>query len=146
MSRSRGAALGLAVLLAATTLVGCGDGGGGGDDDGERSLDLDGHSYTSTEVRGRTLVTGTTVTLSFEDDRISAQAGCNTLTGTATWTDGTFATTGPLASTRMACEKGLTAQDEWLSDFLTSQPAIALEEDTLTLGNDRNGMTLTEDS
>lgn len=84
------------------------------------------------------------MSLAFEDDRISAEAGCNTLSGGATWDGGVLTTTGPLASTMMGCERGLAAQDEWLSAFLASEPAIVIEGETLVLGNDRQGITFTE--
>lgn len=145
MSRSRRrVGLGLALALVGTLLAGCSDNGGGDGAGDESALDLNGRSFVSQEVHGRTLVTGTTVSLSFDDDRISAEAGCNTMNGEATWTDGTLTVPGPLAMTRMACEKGLAAQDEWLSELLTSGPDIALEGDTLILGNDQKGITLTE--
>lgn len=110
---------------------------------GDSSPDLDGRSYTSTEVRGHDLVAGSTVTLAFEDGRISANAGCNTMNGAATWNGGTLDVAEPLASTMMGCEEELAAQDQWLSSFLTSSPALKVEGDTLTLGDDSSGMTLT---
>lgn len=143
MNRSRrGAGLALALALAATLVSGCSSDGGEGE--GGESLDLDGRTFVAEEAHGRLLVTGTTVTLSFEDDRISAQAGCNTMTGGATWVDGTLAVPEPLAMTAMACERGLEAQDQWLSDLLTSNPSISLDGDGLKIGNDQRGLTLTE--
>ena len=76
--------------------------------------------------------------------RISAQAGCNTLAGGATWTNGVLPA-GPLAMTMMACEDDLSAQDQWLSELLASEPAIELDGDTLVIGDDTEGITLTED-
>jgi heat shock protein HslJ len=43
----------------------------------------------------------------------------------------------------MGCDEALAAQDQWLSGFLTSSPALVLDGNTLTLGDDTNGMTLT---
>lgn len=145
MNRSRrGAGLALALALATTLVSGCSDNGsGGGGEDGE-SLDLDGRTFVAEEAQGRLLVSGTSVTVSFEDDRVSAQAGCNTMNGAATWADGTLTVPGPMAMTKMACEKGLAAQDEWLSAFLTSNPSISLDGETLTIGNAQRGLTLTE--
>ena len=110
------------------------------------AADLAGRSFTSTEVRGHDLVEGSTITLSFEDGRISAQGGCNTLNGGATWEDDTLEVAEPMASTMMACEEPLMAQDQWLSSFLTSSPALEVDGETLTLGDDATGMTLTERS
>lgn len=125
----------LAVLVVAGTclaLSGC----------SEDAADLAGRSFTSTEVRGHDLVEGSTVTLTFTDGRISAQAGCNTLNGSAAWDADALEVPEPLASTMMACEEPLMAQDTWLSSFLTSSPALDLDGDTLTLGDDATGMTL----
>jgi len=132
-SGSRRARLVLLAVVAVLSLGACGD----------SAPDLDGRSYTSTEVRGHDLVAGSTVTLTFEDGRISANAGCNTMNGSATWDGGTLDVAEPMASTMMACEDDLAAQDQWLSSFLTSSPALEVEGDTLTLGDASSGMTLT---
>lgn len=123
-------------LLSMGLLAGCSSDGG--------DLDLAGREFTSTEVRGHTLVDGTTVRLTFDEDTMSAQAGCNTLAGGASWADGIL-TAGPLAMTMMACEDALAAQDQWLSDFLASEPAITQDGETLVLGDDTEGITLTDD-
>jgi heat shock protein HslJ len=132
-SGRRRAPLVLLAMVAVLSLGACGD----------SAPDLDGRSYTSTEVRGHDLVAGSTVTLTFEDGRISANAGCNTMNSTATWDGGTLDVAEPMASTMMACEDDLAAQDQWLSSFLTSSPALEVEGDTLTLGDASSGMTLT---
>ncbi|HET6966993.1 MAG TPA: META domain-containing protein [Ornithinibacter sp.] len=126
----------IAGVVAGLLLAGCGGGG----------ADLAGSTYTSTEVRGHDLVEGSQVTLTFEDGRISANAGCNTMSGPATWDGETLEVEGPLASTMMACEEPLMEQDTWVSDFLTSSPALAVDGDELTLGDDSTGMTLTRAS
>ena len=51
---------------------------------------------------------------------------------------------GPLAMTMMACDEALMDQDQWLSEFLTSSPALAVDGETLTLGDDTTGITLSE--
>ena len=111
---------------------------------GSESVDLAGRSFTSTEVRGHDLVEGSKVALSFEDGRISANAGCNTMNGAATWDGDTLQVAGPLAMTMMACDEALMDQDQWLSEFLTSSPALAVDAETLTLGDDTTGITLSE--
>ena len=125
-------------LVAGLVLGSCGSSSGSGG-----TPDLAGKTFTSTEVRGTELVSGSTVTLSFEAGRVSANAGCNTMNGAATWDTGKLVVTGPLASTMMACSDALTKQDQWLSSFLTSSPALKLDGDTLTLGDSTSGMTLT---
>ncbi|MGA8047151.1 MAG: META domain-containing protein [Dermatophilaceae bacterium] len=129
--------------VCALALTGC-----GGDGDGEGSpaepLDLDGKSFTATEVTGWVPVTGTTIELTFEDGRVSGQAGCNTVTGGATWTDSQLLLEGPMASTMMACDRGLEAQDQWLIELLESDPRLSLDGGTLVVGTDANGMTMEE--
>ena len=122
------------VLALALALTGCSGGG----------PDLQGMTFTSTDVRGHELVEGTEVTLAFTEDQISAQAGCNTMTAQASWDDGTLELESPLATTMMACDDALTEQDQWLSQFLESSPAINLDGTELILGDDSDGMTLTE--
>lgn len=110
---------------------------------GSASPDLAGKTYTSTQVTGHDLVPGSAVTLAFADGRVSAQAGCNTMNGPATWDGGKLVVAVPMASTMMACDDALMAQDQWLGSFLTSSPALTVEGDTLTLGDTSSGMTLT---
>lgn len=124
-------------LVAVSLLAGCSG--------GSQDLDLNGREFTSTEVRGHSLVEGTSVRLTFEDGAIAAQAGCNTIFGGASWADGVLTSEGQLAMTMMGCDGDLPAQDQWLSDFLASEPDIVLDGDTLVLGNDSEGITLTED-
>jgi heat shock protein HslJ len=111
---------------------------------GSESADLAGRSFTSTEVRGHDLVEGSAIALTFEDGRMSANGGCNTLNGAATWDGDTLDVAEPLASTMMACDEALMAQDQWLSEFLTSSPALEVDGDTMTLGDDTTGITLSE--
>ena len=111
---------------------------------GSEGADLAGRTFTSTEVRGHELAPGSTITLTFEEGRISANGGCNTLNGSATWEGDTLEVAEPLASTMMACDEALMEQDQWLSEYLTSSPALEVDGDTLTLGDDTTGITLSE--
>jgi heat shock protein HslJ len=106
--------------------------------------DLAGRTFTATEVQGHELVEGSSVTLTFDENAISAQAGCNTLNGAASWDGDTLDVQEPMASTLMACEEALMAQDQWLASFLTSSPALEVDGDAVTLGDDTTSMTLTE--
>ncbi len=139
----------MSAVLLALTLAGCDEEGAtrtstAGLEDGE-PVDLADRSFVSTEVRGHDLVEDTSVTLSFESDRVSASAGCNTFNGPASWDDDTLAIgADSLAATMMACEPELQAQDDWLTGFLISSPDIAIDGSTLTLGDDTSGMTLEE--
>ena len=137
---------GLVAFCVALCLAACGDEGTttSAETDAAQPLDLAGRTFESAQVNGITLADGTVVTLSFEDDGISASAGCNTMSGAATWDDGTLEVAGELATTMMACPDGLQEQDDWLAGLLTSSPAIALDGDTLTVGDDTTGMVLEE--
>lgn len=126
------------MLLLVPVLAAC-DAGTGSDDP-----DLAGKTFVSTQVTGHELVDGSEVRLIFQTDRISVQAGCNTLNGGATWDEGALVVTQPMARTMMACAPDLMAQDDWLEGFLTSEPALSLDGATLTLGDSTEGITLDE--
>ena len=103
--------LGLVLVLGSVLVAGCGDDDYGSSapstESSEVSSDvLDGRTFESTDVSGETLVDGTTVTLTFEGDGLSANAGCNTMNATYEVADGVL-TVGPLGQTLMACEDEL---------------------------------------
>jgi heat shock protein HslJ len=78
-------------------------------------------------------VEGTTVRIEFEDGSMAVSAGCNTQFGPYDVTDGVLMWTGPAASSMMACDEELTAQDAWLTDLFTTGADAALDATTLTL-------------
>ena len=136
MGRMTALLLAFALLFAA-----CGDDDSGGDDvstggDGGSAPvtydDLDGKTFASTDVTGHELVADTTIDLTFAEQRISALAGCNTQNGDVDVTDGVLVVR-QLASTMMACDDPLMAQDQWLAGFLEGEPEVALDGETLTL-------------
>lgn len=136
MTRTRTAGAVTACLTAAL-LAGCTTGT-------SDASQLAGRSFESTDVTGTSLVDGTVVRLIVgEDGSVSLHAGCNTLVGDATWSDGTLAVP-LLASTRMACDEALAAQDRWLTAFLEASPPFDLDGDTLTLGEGDEQITLTD--
>ena len=123
----------LALLaLSALVVAACGS-----DDDSNAATadDLADRAFESTEVTGHELVADTIVELAFTADTIAARAGCNSMSGGYSITDGTLEV-GVMAATMMACADELMAQDAWLSEFLSSGPAIDLDGDTLTLTGD----------
>lgn len=122
-----------AIAVLSLALTGCAGG----------SADLEGRTFTATGVRGHDLVEGSAITLAFEDGQVSANAGCNTIFGEAQWDGGTLEAE-QLASTLMACDDALMAQDEWLTALLTSSPTLSVDGTTLTIG-DATGLTLTEE-
>ena len=130
------------VLLLALFLTACGDDGedtvDAGDDGGATAsevtyADLDGRTFVATSATGYEIVAGTTISLSFEDERISAAAGCNTQNGGVEVADGQLRLTSQLASTMMGCEEPLMAQDQWVASFLDADPEITLDGDVMTL-------------
>lgn len=125
--------VGLAVGLSA-----CGDG------TAAAGADLEGKTFVSTDVAGHELVPGSEVKVIFQSDRISVQAGCNTLNGGATWDSGVLVVAVPMARTMMACDDDLSRQDDWLEALLTSEPALSLDGSTLVLGDSAEGLTLEE--
>ena len=62
-----------------------------------------------------------------------ARPGCNTLGGSYRVTGSTLRSPGDMQSTMMACPPGYAEQDQWLTQFLTSGPTVALDGTTLTL-------------
>jgi heat shock protein HslJ len=134
----------LAVLaLSALALAACGSDDSPAADDSLPAVgaaptadDLADLSFESTEVTGHELVADTTIELAFTSDSLSARAGCNSMNGGYSITDGALEVGDAMASTMMACSDDLMAQDTWLSSFLSSGPAIALDGDTLTLTGD----------
>jgi len=128
---------------------------GCGDDDDEDSAgasgaavteeDLDGRNFVSTEVEGGNLVSGTEVTLDFDEGGLSVDAGCNQQFGQYE-IDGDVLEIAVMASTMMGCSAALAAQDAAIVDLLTSGPTIALDGGTLTITGDDAALTAEEDN
>ena len=131
----------LALAASAVLLTSCGssDSGPTGREGSPPSAsDLDGNSYTSVEVTGHKLVDESEITLTFKDDNLGVNGGCNTMTAGYEVTDGTVKWTGPAASTMMACSDELTAQDAWLTSLFTDGVDATLENSTLVLSGPDN--------
>ena len=136
-------------LLLAVSLVLVACSGGGGAATAAPSSDpaaapatseaLDGKTFISTGMTGAALVEGSTVTLGFEGNRISVSAGCNQANGAYEIVDGVVKL-GLLATTEMACEAPLMAQDTLITSFLDGSTAT-LAGDTLTFS--KGAVTLT---
>lgn len=130
------AAIGLVALLVTIGIATTASGRG-------QTPDLVGRTFVSTDAHGRTLVESSTVTITFDEGHLSANAGCNTLFGGASWAGGTL-DAPQLASTMMACTPALMDQDAWLGELLASGPTITLDGDTLTIGDTTSGLVLRE--
>lgn len=120
-------------------LVACGD----DDPSTPNAEQLDGQTFESTSVQGHEMVTGTNVTVNFDDDGISVRAGCNTLFGAYEIAGGAVAV-GAMAQTMMACTDDLAQQDQFLVEFFEAGPSITLDNDTLTLT--AQGVTITAEA
>jgi heat shock protein HslJ len=88
-------------------------------------------------------VPGTEITLTFTDESVVAVAGCNTITGGFDVDDGVLHVDA-MAQTLMACPDELQTQDEWLAEFLGSEPEARLADDVLTLTFGEVTITATE--
>ncbi len=140
----------LAAALAVLT-AGCGDtdAGPGSGDSGRPAAavddDLATRVFVSTGLVGpaASQLSTTRVRLEFGTDSISAQAGCNTLSGSAGTVDGRLRVER-LGGTEMGCDPARMRQDSWLASFLAADPAYRLEGDRLTLSGDRGTLTLVD--
>lgn len=81
---------------------------------------LNGKNFVSLSVTGRELVGGTALTLSFDDGRMTANGGCNTMSGAATVDGGMLKWSGHPIQTMMACGDGKDAQEKWFAGLLTT--------------------------
>lgn len=105
---------------------------------------LSGKAYTSTQLTGHTLAAGSNVTMNFEGDNVSVQAGCNNMFGGYTLEQGVLAVP-MLASTMMACEPELMEQDQWLTGFLAAGPKATVSATSLTLVSGDTTIVLNQD-
>ncbi|MBH0774871.1 META domain-containing protein [Nocardia bovistercoris] len=102
-----------------------------------------GHSYVSTAVTGTPIPGDTPLTLVFATDRLSANAGCNTLAGTVAL-EGETMRVGSLTSTLMACPEPQANADAWVNTLLAPTPTWRLDGATLTLTTADRTVTLSD--
>jgi heat shock protein HslJ len=128
--------------VAALTLSACGD-----DDDDAADAptaeQLDGRVFRATDTDGHDIVEGSEVTMTFTGDQLSVSTGCNNLVGGFTIEGGKLVT-ADMASTMMACEEPLAAQEEWVTAFLGSSPTIELDGSELDLDSGDDSIDLSE--
>ncbi len=72
------------------------------------------------------------VRLVFGDGRVFSETGCNTVRGLVSVEDSVLVT-GPLMSTRMACEPALMEQERWITEMLGARPRLELSGPYLAL-------------
>lgn len=128
-------------FLLAFAVVGCGSAGSGDnvEPDIESSPSLDGTSWVlqafGPDGSQTPVLPDTTVTLLFEDGRVSGSANCNTYFADVTQ-DGSALSFGPIGSTRMACPEPIMQQE---NDFLAAMASVnhyVVAEGQLTLTYD----------
>ncbi|WP_063126466.1 META domain-containing protein [Nocardia fusca] len=102
-----------------------------------------GHTYISTEVTGTPIPGGGPLTLAFADDRISAEAGCNTHSGAVDLRDHILHVS-ELASTLVGCPGDRAGSDTWVGDLLRADPTWQLDQDRLTLTGKGTTVVLTD--
>jgi heat shock protein HslJ len=124
-----------AILAAIATIsvAACATGGGQGvpSSPAAASSGLDGRTFLSTSIEGRTLVAGSRVRLVFEDGKVGATAGCNSMSGAYSIADNHIRVP-EMSTTEMGCDADLMAQDQWLAGFLRDA-SIVLAGDALRL-------------
>ena len=147
------------MLIASVVVIsGCGDSDDDSDESGDSGANptladssddasdnptLDGHTFVATEVVGQTLVPETELTITFEDGRLAALAGCNTMMGGYLIPDDVLIV-DTLAQTQMACEPERHAQDEWVAMLLRNGPTLTRAIGTLTLASEDVTVTFDE--
>ncbi|WP_306362093.1 META domain-containing protein [Nocardia sp. CC227C] len=128
---------GLFVAALAMVVAGCSS---SGDDDASPTATPMGRDFVSTEVEGLPIPGGGPLTLSFREDRVTANAGCNTATGPVNL-DGGVLTADQLATTLMGCPEDRAQADAWQEGLLKSRPTWKVDGDTLVVSG--NGSTVT---
>lgn len=108
-----------------------GSGTGQGADPSVSGAPADG-TYVATDVTGQTLVAGTTLRLTWDGGALSADAGCNQMSGRGSVEDGRLVV-ADLAMTEMGCEPGRMEQDQWVAELLGSGPEITTTDEGFTL-------------
>jgi len=127
-------------VIAASVALSCACGGDslGGD---QLHGALVNRQFVSESVEGWELVPSTEVRLTFFQDELRAGAGCNSMDGPYQ-IDGTTLKMLGLGSTDMGCGPGLSAQDQWLSEFLLARPSLELAEPRLSMSTPNARITL----
>ncbi len=130
----------VAVGVAAALFAGCGNDDAGDGAVAPEAADLEGTSWNDASVEGYELAG--TLTITFEEGRVSVAGGCNTIGGPYTVEDGLLSA-GPMMSTMMACDEALMDQDTWISGLFEAGMEAGIDGDQLTLTADDTSITLT---
>jgi heat shock protein HslJ len=94
------------------------------------AADLAGTSWTLVRVGANPVVEGSGARLAFDNaGNVSGSTGCNSVSGTYAL-DGPSLTFGPLATTRMACEEALMAQETAVLEALARVDGWEIDADS----------------
>ncbi|MEO8468105.1 MAG: META domain-containing protein [Chloroflexota bacterium] len=116
------------VLVVAALGVAC---GGSSSTSSPTTQTLEVRTFLSTRVDGPALVAGTVIRITFQNGRVSVNAGCNTFGGPYR-IDGDRLVVGQIITTEIGCQPNLAAQDQWVSGLIGGA-TIALDGNNLTL-------------
>lgn len=95
--------------------------------------ELEGTSWTVTELGGTPLVEGTSITAQFADGKIGGSAGCNSYGGSYEITS-EGVTVSDLASTMMACtDPGVMEQEQQFLEYIQNIQSIEVDTNQLTI-------------
>jgi heat shock protein HslJ len=127
--------VGFVVVLVALGACGAGQGSGG---------DLTGKVWALSQLNGQALVPGSGITAEFAaGGAVAGSAGCNRYSGKYTVSGSQITFSGPMASTRMACEQAVMDQETAYLKALGDAKTYAVSGDQLTLsGADKTALAV----
>lgn len=147
VGRKNAVVLLVGLVLVAGGVAGCGS-GSEPDPSPEPSTatraDLDG-DFASVRVEGRTLPDESQLRILFAQDRLSANLGCNAISGGYRFAEGEIRT-GVLMMTQMGCSDEFSKADQWLYRFLSDPLRAEVSGDELILSDGDVTVTLEPES
>jgi heat shock protein HslJ len=108
--------------------------GGSGPNDNPLGA-LEGKELVLESSEGYDVVSGTTVTLRFEEGEFSFNAGCNSFSNEYTYCDGNLCAGDSFTGTLIGCPEDLGNQDAWFTAFFSSEPSVTIDGDRVTFTN-----------
>lgn len=102
--------------------------------------------YVATNLEGTSLVSGSSIELTFGNGQISVKTGCATLIGPATWESGTLDVGGGglARSGGDSCSESLKQQETWVQSLLEAKPSMGISGKKMEITDGFSGMTLTQ--
>ena len=104
---------------------------------------VEGVTWTLTELNGEAPPEGVEATLKFDGSTVSGNSGCNTYSGEATFDEDVVDISDQLTSTMMACEPAVGEFEAAFLAMLADASIFAVDGDTLTLSNDSDTVLAT---